>query len=209
MSSEEEVPVANVNEEEVSQDESIDTVEKSEDETEELKDLDGLVVVGESYDMPEMDEGAEAESFDAIVAEDSYDALHVSSTFQSDSLDSDKDLYWEAELNTSTDSEDVLEEGAEIMQETLEDVLDEVDEIVEESRAESMEEEMNGDAEGVAAISQEDDNSSEDTVIGELEVSELNTMDGEPVLIREDEENNVVGVEDGFGEQFFSKLFGH
>lgn len=208
MSSEEEDDLVPNVSQDGSQDESIDTVEKSEDETEELKDLDGLVVVGESYDMPEMEEDAEEESFDAIVAGDSYDALQASSSFKSDSPNSDEDLYWEAELNTSTDSEEILEEGAEIMEETLEDVLDEVDEIFEESRAESMEEEMNGDAEGIPAISQ-DDNSSEDTVVGELEVSELNTMDEEPVLIREDEENNVVGVEDGFGEQFFSKLFGH
>lgn len=110
-----------------------------------------------------------------------------------------------------TEPDDILE-GEEAMDETLEEYFD--DEFLEEVDEEYL------DGEGEEGIEEEEDvvnakdsdssepSASEDTVVGVLEVSELNEEGEEPVLVREDEENDVLGVEDGLGGQFLSKLFG-
>lgn len=141
---EEDMPVEKAAVPEQSFDEEAFDEESGDVVDQEVASEEDLVVVGESYDIPEMDEEEELESFDAIGVE-------------------------------------VLEGESEVLEETVEDIFDEV---VDE-----------GDW----------DSDSTDTVVGELEVSELNE---EPVLVREDEENNVLGVEDGLGGQIMSKLFG-
>jgi len=144
IAEEEDMPVEKAAVPEQSFDEEAFDEESGDVVDQEVASEEDLVVVGESYDMPEMDEEEELESFDAIGVE-------------------------------------VAEGESEVLEETVEDIFDEV---VDE-----------GDW----------DSDSTDTVVGELEVSELNE---EPVLVREDEENNVLGVEDGLGGQIMSKLFG-
>jgi len=213
MSSDEEVQV--VEEKEALSSKSLEVMEEEENldgEFESLDAMDGesaeddMVVVVESSDLPEMEDADEEESFDAIAAaEESYDALSIDEVLDMEEELLPEEPSYEGDIPDieEFDGEEVLEEGAEIMEETLEDVLDQVDEIVEETRTESMEDEMEEEGEEDVTVS------SEDTVVGELEVTELNEADEEPVLVREDEENNVLGVEDGIGQQMFSKLFGH
>lgn len=149
-----------------------------------------VVFAGESYDLPEEVEEEELESFDAIGLQDSYDSI-------TQKMYSGDEYFYEDE---NMNADEVLEEGEEIMEETLEDVLDEVDAIIEETRAGSMDGE----------VDEAMDFDSTDTVVEEpLEVNWFEEDLDSPVLVREDEENNVLGVEDGMGGQFFSKLFGH
>ncbi|CAJ1960458.1 unnamed protein product [Cylindrotheca closterium] len=116
----------------------------------------------------------------------------VDSSDRSETQDSREEESFDAIGGTK----DILEEGMEVMEETLEELVESA------TKTEPMEDQ--GDDLALNSHSM-------DAVVGEFEVSELNQLDAaeEPVLIREDEVTNVLGVQDGTGQSFFSKLFGH